>query len=274
LRHNDFRRGTQAAWRGAYDEDGEHTLRQREIDMASILVIDDESGIRDFLSDALTDAGHELAQAADAEQGLRQLADRPFDLAIVDLNMPGELGGLDVLRRARAEWPATQFIVLTAHGTVETAVEAMRLGAFDFLQKPMEGPVELRRLVSRALNWRGHVARHREAAEVQGELPPVEAIAPEPTEPHGESMLRRFLWELKRRHVYNVSVAYAAVCFIVLQAAELVLPALPIPTWSYTALVAMAMGGFPVAVVLGWVYDLTATGWRRSDPLPAGAHSR
>ena len=66
-----------------------------------------------------------------------------------------------------------------------------------------------------------------------------------------------------------MSATYAAIAFIVLQSAELVLPALPaVPGWTYRLLVAMVIGGFPVAIVLGWVYDFTATGWRRSRPLP------
>ena len=243
--------------------------------MATILVVDDETGIRDFLADALTDGGHDLAQAEDGADAIRQLADRPFDLVIVDLNMPGEMGGLDVLRRARAEWPDTQFLVLTAHGTVETAVEAMRLGAFDFLQKPVAGPDELRRMVARALNWRAsHLARHRDPGAAPALAPARGAAAGRPR-PAGGSGLGRFLWELKRRHVYNVSATYAAFAFIALQSAELVLPALPaVPAWSYQLLVALVIGGFPVAIVLGWVYDLTATGWRRSRPVTLSAEPR
>src|SRR5688500_3709679 len=119
--------------------------------MARILVVDDERGIRDFLHDALTDTGPDVADAADVDEAMLRLEEQPFEVVVVDLNMPGERGGLDVLRRVRAEWPETQVVVLTAHGTVETAVEAMRLGAFDFLEKPIAGPVELRRLVARAL---------------------------------------------------------------------------------------------------------------------------
>lgn len=230
--------------------------------MANILVVDDETGIRDFLSDALTDCEHDVAQAADVDEAMLRLEERPFDVVVVDLNMPGARGGLDVLRRVRAEWPRTQVVVLTAHGTVETAVEAMRLGAFDFLEKPIAGPAELRRLVARALNWRPSAA--------PAEAPTAPASpAPEAAPVAAASGLRRFLWELKRRHVYNVSATYAAICFIALQSAELLLPVLPVPAWSYTVLVAVAIAGFPVAIVLGWVYDVTSAGWRRSVPATA-----
>jgi CheY-like chemotaxis protein len=238
--------------------------------MARILVVDDESGIRDFLVDTLAEAGHDVDQAADARAAMDRLEDQPYDLVLLDLNMPGDQGGLEVLRRARAEWPEMQAIVLTAHGTVETAVEAMRLGAFDFLEKPVEGPEAVRRLARRALNWRGTPAAQRrdpggEAHAARG----TEAAAPNgrpagDQPPANASRLHRFLWEAKRRHVYNVAVSYAAVGFIVLQGAQLVLPVLPLPDWSYRALVVLTIAGFPIAVVLGWVYDLSAAGIRRS----------
>jgi DNA-binding response OmpR family regulator len=229
--------------------------------VATILVVDDESGIREFIADALSDVGHQVSQAGDAKEAMRRLEDRPFDLVVLDLNMPGDGGGLDVLRRARAEWPEMQAIVLTAHGTVETAVEAMRMGAFDFLQKPISGPEELRRLVGRALNWRGASGARRAEA-----LRPAPVDDPAPPPPR--SRMGRLLWELKRRHVYNVAATYLAVSFILLQAAQLLLPALPLPDGTYTVLVALAIAGFPVAIAFGWVYDITAKGLRRSAPVP------
>lgn len=227
--------------------------------MATILVVDDESGIREFISDALSDVGHEVFQAADAQEAVGRLEDQPFDLVVLDLNMPGDMGGLDVLRRARAEWPEMQAIVLTAHGTIETAVEAMRLGAFDFLQKPLSGPDELRRLVLRALNWRTASGARRAMAAPAPAAPPAEVP---------RSRFDRLLEELKRRHVYNVSVAYLGISFILLQGAEIVIEALHLPGWIYTALVVAAIAGFPIAVALGWVYDLTSKGLKRSPPLP------
>ena len=224
--------------------------------MATILVVDDESGIREFISDALTDVGHAVIQASDAREAVQRLEDQPFDLVVLDLNMPGDTGGLDVLRRARAEWPEMQAIVLTAHGTIETAVEAMRLGAFDFLQKPISGPDELRRLVVRALNWRG-IRAPRQA----------DAVAP-PTAPATlpRSAVGGLLREMKRRHVYNVAATYLAVAFIVLQGAQMVLPAVDLPAGTYRVLVLLAIVGFPIAIALGWVYDLTSRGLRRSPP--------
>jgi hypothetical protein len=77
--------------------------------------------------------------------------------------------------------------------------------------------------------------------------------------------LSGLLWQLKRRQVYNAAATYAAGGFIVLQGAELLLPALPVPGWSYTALAGAVIAGFPVALMLGWIYDISATGLKRTD---------
>ena len=127
--------------------------------MASILIVDDEPGIREFLADALASDDHETTQAADGVDALRHLHARAFDLLITDLKLPGPLPGVDLLRSARREQPEMEIIVLTAYGTVETAVEAMKLGAFDYLEKPVSSPGELRLLVARALERRKLVAK-------------------------------------------------------------------------------------------------------------------
>src|SRR5690606_3212855 len=104
--------------------------------MARVLIVEDEEGIREFLSEALDDDGHEVTTAADGMEALRHLHGHSFDLMMTDLRMPGALDGMDLVRKARAELPEMEVIVLTAHGTVTDAVEAIKLGAFDFLQKP------------------------------------------------------------------------------------------------------------------------------------------
>lgn len=118
--------------------------------MATILVVDDEPGIREFLVDALSSDGHQIAAAANGVEALRQLAAQPFDVMITDLQMPGPIDGAGLIRSARTEHPETQVVVLTAHGTVATAVEAMKFGALDFLEKPISSPAALRSLVARA----------------------------------------------------------------------------------------------------------------------------
>jgi len=121
--------------------------------MARILVADDEEGVRSFLAETLELGGHSVASAADGEDALAQLARQAFDLLITDLRMP-RLDGMSLLRHARTRQPDLEVIVLTAHGSVATAVEAMRLGAFDYLQKPVDGPDEVLLLAERALERR------------------------------------------------------------------------------------------------------------------------
>jgi two-component system response regulator FlrC len=141
--------------------------------MANILVVDDERSIRNFLVLALSDDGHVMTEAPDARSAIMLLRERAFDLVITDLRMPGALDGLDVLRTVKSDQPEVEALVLTAHGTIDSAVEAMKLGAFDFLQKPLSSPAELRLVVSRALehrrlrSMRDVVARERES------LPPL-----------------------------------------------------------------------------------------------------
>jgi len=127
--------------------------------MGRILVVDDEDGVREFLTDALAMDGHEVVAVANGIEALRVVQQRSFDLMLTDLRMPGALTGIDLLRKLKSEQPDTEVIVLTAHGSVESAVEAMKLGAYDYLQKPVGSPAELRLLVARALERRRLLAK-------------------------------------------------------------------------------------------------------------------
>lgn len=122
--------------------------------MAKILVVDDEAGIREYLAEALELSGHDVQVAADGQAALELLATTSFPLVLTDLKMP-RVDGVELVRRLRADQPETEILVLTAHGSVETAVECMKLGVFDYLQKPIGSPTELRLVVDRALE------RHR-----------------------------------------------------------------------------------------------------------------
>ncbi|HEY4243409.1 MAG TPA: sigma-54 dependent transcriptional regulator [Kofleriaceae bacterium] len=122
--------------------------------MARILVADDEPGLREFITDALELDAHTVSAARDGLAAAKLLDERAFDLVLTDLKMPG-MDGLALLRKVRADQPEVEVIVMTAHGTVDNAVEAMKLGAFEYLQKPISGPDELRLLVARALERRG-----------------------------------------------------------------------------------------------------------------------
>jgi two-component system, NtrC family, response regulator AtoC len=122
--------------------------------MSRILVADDEAGLREFMTDSLELDEHTVVAAKDGKEAAKFLDERGFDLVITDLKMPG-MDGMSLLRKVRSEQPEVEVIVMTAHGSVDNAVEAMKLGAFEFLQKPLSGPDELRLLVQRALEHRG-----------------------------------------------------------------------------------------------------------------------
>jgi two-component system response regulator FlrC len=141
--------------------------------MASILIVDDEEGIREYLADALADEETLIARAADGVEALSQLSKQSFQVMITDLRMPGALDGIDLLRKARAESPEMEVIVLTAHGSVDSAVEAMKLGAFDYLQKPIGSPAELRLLVARALERRRLLALKDQSRREVEAIPPL-----------------------------------------------------------------------------------------------------
>jgi two-component system response regulator AtoC len=121
--------------------------------MRRILVVDDEAGVREFVAEALESDGFLTLPVASGEAALEELSKHSYALLLTDLKMPG-MGGLELLARAKELQPELEVIVLTAQGSVDVAVEAMRLGAFDFIQKPVSGPQELRLLAERALERR------------------------------------------------------------------------------------------------------------------------
>ncbi|MPZ19089.1 MAG: response regulator [Luteitalea sp.] len=105
--------------------------------MGRILVADDHDSLRHGLGEALADAGHEVVEARNGNDALARLHERHFDVVVSDLKMGGS-DGLEVLRTARMLHPSCGVIVMTAFGSVNTAVEAMRHGAFDYVPKPFE----------------------------------------------------------------------------------------------------------------------------------------
>jgi DNA-binding NtrC family response regulator len=104
---------------------------------ARILIVEDEVNIRSALQTIVEKMGHRVRSAATAEDALALLHESGYDLAITDLKMPG-MDGIELLRRIKEAWPGTEVVVMTAYGSVETAVEAMRLGAYDYLTKPLD----------------------------------------------------------------------------------------------------------------------------------------
>ena len=140
--------------------------------MARLLIVDDEEGLRSFLEAALVSEGHHVTLAVDGADALLKLERAGFDLVLTDLKMP-RVDGMAVLHHVRAEHPGTQVIMLTAFGTVETAVEAMKAGAFDFLQKPLGSPTELRLVVARALERRSLLDFRESVTRQSDALPPL-----------------------------------------------------------------------------------------------------
>jgi DNA-binding NtrC family response regulator len=117
---------------------------------ASILVVDDEQPMREACREALSSGGFSLAEAATGRGALELLTKQEFDLLILDLKMP-QVDGMQILRAVREQSPGTATVVITGYASIDTAVEAMKLGAADFLPKPFT-PEVLRLTVSRVLN--------------------------------------------------------------------------------------------------------------------------
>jgi Nif-specific regulatory protein len=105
--------------------------------MGRILVADDHDSLRRGIARALTDAGHEVEEAPNGTAAIERLHEGPFDVVLSDLKMGGS-DGMDVLRTAKTLHPTTAVILMTAFGSIHTAVEAMKFGAFDYVQKPFE----------------------------------------------------------------------------------------------------------------------------------------
>jgi DNA-binding NtrC family response regulator len=119
----------------------------------SILVVDDEPAMRLLATSILRDEGHDVTAAANGEEALQLIAGRHYPLVITDLKMPG-MSGVELLERVKQDDPETAAILLTAFGSVEGAVDAMRKGAAHYLLKPLANPDELRLAVRRVLEER------------------------------------------------------------------------------------------------------------------------
>ncbi|MDR1250013.1 MAG: sigma-54 dependent transcriptional regulator, partial [Treponema sp.] len=128
-----------------------------------LLVADDEKNIREGLAASLEMDGYQVETAADGDAAFKRFRKGDIDLLITDLRMPG-LSGEELLKRVDSETPGVPVIVLTGHGTVENAVEAMRNGAYDFLTKPVD-LAHLSLLVKRALQSRELLLKHRRLEE-------------------------------------------------------------------------------------------------------------
>jgi len=154
--------------------------------MASILVVDDEQSMREFLEILLRKQGHEVTTAQDVRGALARADQAPLDLVISDLRL-GRESGLDILRAVKESAPATEVVMVTAFATTENAIQAMKLGAYDYVLKPFKVD-ELKLVVEKALEHRALVAenwvlrhrageRRREGADaILGEAPAIQEV--------------------------------------------------------------------------------------------------
>ncbi len=104
---------------------------------ATILIVDDDIYVRESLREILTDAGYAVIEATDGKMALDLLPQRTIDLLLLDLDLP-RVSGMEVLRQVTVEFPNLQVVIISGKGTIQQAIEATRLGAYDFLEKPLE----------------------------------------------------------------------------------------------------------------------------------------
>jgi two-component system response regulator PilR (NtrC family) len=142
-----------------------------------ILVVDDEPSLRDVLGIMLKKAGYTTTLAADGEEAVSQVNKEIYDLVITDLKMPG-IGGMEVLKAVKSASPDTVVLVVTAFGSPDTAVEAMKLGAYDYLTKPFQvdevqliirNALEKRRLSAENMLLKREMASHSSLSSIIGQ---------------------------------------------------------------------------------------------------------
>jgi two-component system nitrogen regulation response regulator NtrX len=128
--------------------------------LSHILVVDDEEGIRQVLQDVLGDEGYQVTAVEDGFQAIEVLGRGEVDLMILDVWLPN-MGGIDVLKRARQDWPDVEVIVISGHANINMAVQAVKIGAFDFLEKPLSLE-KTTKVVENALKLKELKAENRE----------------------------------------------------------------------------------------------------------------
>lgn len=152
--------------------------------MSKVLIVDDEQQIRRILSVMLTDHGFGVAEAKSGEEGIEMCGEFQPDVALVDINLPG-MDGLATLRTLLERYPNLDCVMMTAYGTIRSAVEAMRIGAFDYLTKPFDNDelllvinraLEVRRLSSEVEELRAELSARYGFNEIVGISPGLQAV--------------------------------------------------------------------------------------------------
>jgi two-component system nitrogen regulation response regulator NtrX len=149
--------------------------------MASILIIDDEKAIRKTLTEILSFEGYKIDEAADGEEGLKRFSEKNYDLVLCDIKMP-KLDGIEFLERAKMVHPDVPIIMISGHGNIETAVEAVKKGAFDYISKPpdlnrllitLRNAIDKQELVTQTKVLKRRVSK---VQEMVGESRPIQKI--------------------------------------------------------------------------------------------------
>jgi nitrogen regulation protein NR(I) len=136
-----------------------------------VLIVDDELNIRRVLAAMLAREGYEVTTAADGEQAVAVLHKTPVHVVVSDLVMP-RMGGMELLERVSAEFPDIPLIFITAHGTVDSAVQALKAGAFDYITKPFD-QAELKKVIAKASCAHEYERRNVHASPAAGDKPPL-----------------------------------------------------------------------------------------------------
>ena len=148
-------------------------------DKASILIVDDEEIVRRSHLRSLATTGCHAEAAADGDEALRVMERQPFDVVLLDLRMPG-LDGMDVLKTIKHRWPDSEVVVITGYPTIESAKEAVRLGAQNYIAKPI-GPEDVVKAANEAWThkrWALHRDEYeREADDLDGHEPGRHALS-------------------------------------------------------------------------------------------------
>jgi DNA-binding NtrC family response regulator len=141
-----------------------------------ILVVDDDQLMRSFLSRVLAEDGYHVETAVDGKSALSTIQNNEFDLVLTDLKMPG-ISGVELMKAVKEIRPETRFVIITAHGSIDNAVEAMKTGASDYLTKPLKNPEELRHVIGRVMR---EAETERKiillSEELGNQFPPVDMI--------------------------------------------------------------------------------------------------
>ena len=132
----------------------------------NVLIVDDEEDFLDTLMNRLKKRGVDAAGCSSGEQALESMKEKIFDVVILDIKMPGGMDGIETLREIKKIRPETEVLLLTGHGSVETSVEGMKEGAFDYLLKPVKLEALLEK-VAKALDKKDTEEHRRQSQQIR-----------------------------------------------------------------------------------------------------------